>query len=95
MPNDISREFVESLPKTDLHLHLDGSLRLGTLIDLAQEQGLELPSLTEEGLNELVFPDAYEDLTDYLKGFSYTVAVLQRAEALERVAYELAVDNIA
>jgi len=91
---EIDRAFVASLPKTDLHLHLDGSLRLPTLIELAQEHGVELPSFTEEGLNELVFPPNYESLAEYLAGFAFTVAVMQTPEGLERVAYELALDNI-
>jgi adenosine deaminase len=43
---------------------------------------------------ELVFKERYENLTEYLKGFQYTVAVLQDVESLERVAYELMEDNI-
>lgn len=88
-------EFLRALPKTDLHLHLDGSLRLGTLIELARERKVQLPSETEEGLLELVFKKQYRDLPDYLHGFSYTCAVLTDAEALERVAYELGQDALA
>ena len=39
----LSLEFIEKLPKVDLHVHLDGSLRLSTILDLATEQGVELP----------------------------------------------------
>jgi adenosine deaminase len=91
----INREFIEQIPKTDLHLHLDGSLRLKTLIDLAQENDVELPAYTEKELKKLVFKDKYNDLGEYLHGFAYTCKVLQRETALERVAYELAQDNIA
>lgn len=87
-------ELIRSLPKTDLHLHLDGSLREGTLIELARERGVSLPSETVEGLNELVFRPHYSNLAEYLHGFQYTCAVLRDAEALERAAYELAWDNI-
>lgn len=90
----LSPEVIRLLPKTDLHLHLDGSLRLQTLIELAESRGITLPAYTEEGLNEKVFKENYADLTEYLKGFLYTVAVLQDPEALERVAYELMEDNI-
>lgn len=88
-------EFLKAIPKTDLHLHLDGSLRLGTLIDLAKAQGVKLPSYTEEGLNDLVFKKNYADLNEYLEGFGYTCAVMRTPEALERIAYELAQDNFA
>ena len=86
---------IRALPKTDLHCHLDGSLRLSTLIELSKRQGLKLPSETEEGLRELVFKEQYRDLPDYLHGFAYTCAVLQDAEALEQVAYELGEDCLA
>ena len=51
-------EVIRRLPKTDLHVHLDGSLRLGTLIDLARERGVALPSYTEAGLRETRLPAA-------------------------------------
>ncbi len=86
-------KLLAALPKTDLHVHLDGSLRLGTLIELARERGVALPSQTPEGLNELVFKPHYVDLPEYLAGFAWTCAVMQDAEALERVAYEFALDN--
>ena len=91
----ITKEFIKKIPKTDLHLHLDGSIRISTLIELAKENGVSLPSYTEEGLKELVFKDKYENLGEYLKGFAYTGAVLQDKSSLERVAYELAIDNLA
>ncbi|MBQ7529000.1 adenosine deaminase family protein [bacterium] len=90
----LPRDVITALPKTDLHLHLDGSLRLNTLIELAKERNVELPSYTEEGMNELVFRPHYANLVEYLQGFNYTCAVLIDEEALERVAYELAWDNI-
>jgi adenosine deaminase len=90
-----SDALLRALPKTDLHCHLDGSLRVGTLIELARERKVSLPSETEEGLRELVFKDQYRDLPDYLHGFAYTCGVLTDAEALERVAYELGQDCLA
>lgn len=84
--------FVRALPKTDLHVHLDGSLRLETLIELARNSGVELPSYTPGGLVEKVFKPRYRNLPEYLEGFRYTCAVLQTADALERVAYELCAD---
>jgi len=89
----ISKEFVERIPKTDLHLHLDGSLRLPTLVELARENGVKLPAYDEASLRRLVFKSHYADLPEYLKGFAYTTAVLQTPAALERVGYELAQDN--
>ena len=85
-------ELIRRLPKTDLHVHLDGSLRLRTLIELARERHVPLPSETPEGLEQLVFRPRYANLNEYLEGFRYTVAALQDAEALERAAFELAED---
>lgn len=90
---DIPLAFLHELPKTDLHVHLDGSLRISTLIDLAKEYGVKLPSYTEEGLRELVFKDRYDSLGDYLHGFAYLCAVMQTEVALERAGYEFAQDN--
>lgn len=86
-------DFVKAIPKTDLHVHLDGSMRLSTLIELAKERKIELPSYTEAGLREMVFKERYGSLDEYLRGFKYTTAVMCDEEALERIAYELAEDN--
>jgi adenosine deaminase len=94
-PGTIPRELIARIPKTDLHLHLDGSLRLPTLIELARDAGVTLPADAPEALLESVFKERYRDLPDYLRGFMYTTAVLQTPEALERVARELAEDNLA
>lgn len=87
------RKFIQAIPKTDLHLHLDGSLRIPTLIELAKDRQVNLPSQSEAGLREKVFKDRYADLQEYLTGFAYTCGVMRNPEALERVAYELAWDN--
>ena len=91
----VSKEFVKEIPKTDLHVHLDGSLRIPTLIELAQAQNVTLPSYTEEGLLEQVFKTHYQNLPEYLQGFGYTCAVMQDPESLERISYEFALDNAA
>ena len=87
-------EFLKQIPKTDLHVHLDGSIRISTLIELAKKENIKLPAYTEDGLNELVFKERYEDLLAYLQGFGYTVPVLQTPENLERVSYEFALDTL-
>ena len=89
----ITPEFIRSIPKTDLHVHLDGSLRLASLIELAKKNNVKLPSTTSEGLQKLVFKKEYQSLDEYLKGFALTCAVMQDEESLERIAYELAMDS--
>jgi len=91
----ITKEFIRRIPKTDLHLHLDGSLRLPTLIELAKKARVKLPSQTGDGLCRLVFKPSYRNLGEYLRGFGLTCAVLQTPENLERVACELAEDCLA
>jgi adenosine deaminase len=88
------KEFIKEIPKSDIHVHLDGSLRVPTLIELAKDTKLKLPSYTEEGLYEKVFKDNYKDLPDYLQGFGYSIAVMQTPENIERIAYEFVQDNI-
>ena len=88
-----SEEFLRELPKTDLHVHLDGSVRLSTILDLADQQRVVLPADTEDELAQAIhMGQMCEDLNDYLKAFDVTLAVLQDEEALHRVAYELAED---
>lgn len=95
MKDQITPAFIRAIPKSDLHLHLDGSLRLKTLIELAREAKVKLPSYTESGLRKLVFKDSYKDLPEYLHGFMYTCAVLTDLDNLSRVAQELVEDNAA
>jgi adenosine deaminase len=88
-----SADFIKEMPKSDLHLHLDGSLRLESLIEMAARCNLSLPSNSVAGLKELVFKDSYQNLGEYLHCFQYTCAVLRDLENLEQAAYELALDN--
>ncbi len=70
-------------------------MRVSTLIELARELGVALPSYGEAGLRENVFKPAYANLAEYLLGFRYTCAVLLTPEAMERVAFEMAEDAVA
>jgi len=84
---------VLKIPKNDLHVHLDGSIRPETIIEISKKEKLKLPSYTVEGLNQTLFKDQYRNLEEYLSTFGYSCAVMQKPEYLERIAYELAVDN--
>jgi adenosine deaminase len=93
--SDLTRDEIRAWPKAELHCHLDGSLRLGTLLELARESGQEhvLPADDEAGLaEELSKVDASSSLEEYLAWFRYTIGVMQSPEALRRVAFELAED---
>ena len=86
-------ELLRALPKTDLHCHLDGSLRLATVLDLAEKQKVRLPAETPEALAKAIhMGETCGSLEDYLVAFDVTLAVLQTEEGLYRAAYELATD---
>ena len=92
-PFEISEEFLRAIPKTDLHCHLDGSLRIPTILDLAEKQGVELPATDEDGLRKAMHAgEMCDDLVDYLRAFDITCRVLQNEEGLHRAAFELAED---
>jgi len=86
------RERLRQLPKAELHCHLDGSLRPETLVALARETGVELPRGDAESLRTYMIVHDARHLEDYLERFAVTLSVMQRAEALERIAFELAED---
>lgn len=92
----LSFETVRAWPKAELHCHLDGSLRLETMLTLARQQGKRqvLPADSRSGLEEiLVQIDASPTLEAYLAWFRYTLPLMQSAAALRQIAYELAEDN--
>ncbi|MBI4364490.1 MAG: adenosine deaminase [Candidatus Latescibacteria bacterium] len=87
------RALLLALPKTDLHVHLDGSIRPSTLFALAREQGVALPVRGEAELKRFLDRlTAGVSLPTYLKAFDLTLSTLQQAPALERAAFELAED---
>ena len=90
---EMDLDFFRRLPKAELHCHLDGSLRLETILDLASRQKVELPTRDAGELKTMVtIGDRVGSLEDYINHFQITLQVLQTPEALERVAYELAED---
>lgn len=81
------------LPKVLLHEHLDGGLRVATLLDLARQRGLALPAHDEDTLAAWFDARAHAgSLVEYLRGFALTVAAMATPEALARVAFEAAED---
>lgn len=92
-PETVDRTFVRALPRAELHVHLDGSVRPETLIELGREQNRPMPSDDPAELARLLRADDVRNLEDYLSRFEITLSVLQGADALERTAYELALDQ--
>jgi adenosine deaminase len=92
----VIRDRIHSWPKAELHCHLDGSVRLATLLDIARKEGkLEiLPFHDEEPLQqELESVDRSDSLEAYLAWFRYSLPMLQSKTAITRAVYELAEDN--
>jgi adenosine deaminase len=86
-------EAIQRLPKTDLHVHLDGSLRISTILDIAHKNNVKLPADDPEGLARAMHcGENTGSLVKYLEAFDVTLTVLQTQDALFRVAYELAQD---
>ena len=88
-----SLAFLHALPKTDLHVHLDGSLRLGTVRELSARYGLGFNFETDEDVRAVCqVPDDCQSLVDYLRVFDITLQLMQEKDDLTRIAYELAED---
>ena len=84
---------ARALPKVLLHEHLDGSLRVATLLDLLRQRGLQPPAPDVNGLNAWFDDNAQAgSLEKYLEGFALTVAAMASPAALRRVALEAAED---
>ena len=91
----VDRALLTRLPKAELHCHLDGSVRPQTLLDLGAELGVAMPTPDARSMAEYMRVDDARNLEDYLARFEVTLSVMQTEAALERVAYELAVDAAA
>ncbi|GAA1116447.1 adenosine deaminase [Citricoccus alkalitolerans] len=86
---------LAALPKISLHDHLDGGLRPATILDLASQIGHELPVDTADALAEWFAESANSGtLERYLETFDHTIAVMQTAEGLRRVAREFVEDLV-
>jgi adenosine deaminase len=80
--------------KVELHLHMDGAVRVDTFLDIARRRGLDLPTRTPEGLARYVrVAHDCRSLTTFLKTFEFFLPIIQHPDAVERIAYELCEDQ--
>src|SRR5829696_351944 len=80
---------IQAMPKAELHLHLDGSVRIGTALELARSRGIGAPSTWRGMFDALVAPMPCRDQAELLRAFDLPIALMQDAEALERITAEL------
>ncbi|MBW7876312.1 MAG: hypothetical protein H3C47_10030 [Candidatus Cloacimonetes bacterium] len=101
----LTRKEIKELPKTDLHVHLDGSVPPALVYELAKEQGIDLVKISRDmGIGNLetgsvdeletkIFKETYDSLSEYLVPFELINVVLRCPEGLKKAAYHFARDN--
>jgi adenosine deaminase len=83
------RDLVAAMPKAEVHLHLDGSLRIDTALDLATSRGIDAPGDPAGMAAALIAPMPCSSQAELLRAFDLPIALMQDAEALERITLEL------
>ncbi|HBF8684128.1 adenosine deaminase [Clostridioides difficile] len=83
----------ENLPKIDLHCHLDGSVRVETMLDIAIKEKIDLPSNNMDEIKKLAKVSFNcTSLDEYLEKFDLPLKVMQSKENLKRITFELLED---
>ena len=89
----LTRELIARLPKAELHTHLDAALRPETMIELAERHRVRAADARSRSRSAASCGwTTRANLEDYLQRFEYTIPLLQTAEAIERVSYEMVED---
>lgn len=91
------REQILALPKIELHRHLEGAVRLNTLVEIAQQYKIELPAYDPDGLRSYVqiTPDSPMDSAHFLSKFDLLRRFYYSQEVIQRVAREAVEDAFA
>ena len=93
--DDATARLIERMPKAELHLHLDGSLRVDTALEIARARGVDAPRTWTGMRDALVAPPRCLDQASLLEAFDLPIALMQDAGSLERIAAELVEDKAA
>ncbi|XP_031700668.1 adenosine deaminase [Anarrhichthys ocellatus] len=89
-----SEQVVFNKPKVELHVHLDGAIRVQTILDVAKRRGIPLPANTVEEMTQIIIVQQPATLTTFLGKFAeYMHVVAGDREAIKRIAYEFVEDK--
>ncbi|XP_064155540.1 adenosine deaminase [Anguilla rostrata] len=84
-----SHEVTFDKPKVELHVHLDGAIRLETILDVAKKRGIQLPAQTVQEMKSLCTVEKPATLTEFLCKFEqYMHVIAGDRDAIKRIAYE-------
>ncbi|XP_054636547.1 adenosine deaminase isoform X2 [Dunckerocampus dactyliophorus] len=89
-----ARQDVFNKPKVELHVHLDGAIRVETILDVARRRGITLPVSTVEELRQIIIIQKPATLTEFLGKFAeYMHVIAGDRDAIKRIAYEFVEDK--
>ncbi|XP_029911450.1 adenosine deaminase [Myripristis murdjan] len=90
----MAEQVVFNKPKIELHVHLDGAIRVQTILDVARRRGISLPADTVEEMTQIIIVQKPASLTEFLGKFAeYMHVVAGDREAIKRIAYEFVEDK--
>ena len=82
-------EFITAMPKVELHVHLEGSIRPATLLTLAEGNGLRLPATDLEGLRDFY---RFTDFDHFIRVYFTVSGCLKTVDDFSLIAYEFGAD---